>query len=406
MAERVFLHIGAPKSGTTFLQTVLWENRERLSDLGVLVPCRRRFDFNLAAMAVREAGTPEGSDDAAGVWKQMLDDIALWQGDAVISCEWFVLATAEQARQAVAQLAPAEVHLVYTARAFDEQVPAAWQEVLKIGRGRRLPQFIRSLEQEGRWSWASLDPAVGLQRWGATLPPAQVHLVTTPRRGTKPGALWERFAQVCGIDPESCDTSVARRNESLGVESARLLQLTGPRLRKAARSDSPHWSDPYRWIRGYIGHQLLVPRGGSRIALRDEELSMLRERAAQSRSALDELGVDVVGDLDELEPAPATEGRHPSEVTDGEMLEIAGDLMASLLERVRQESERAEAAERALKKARRSRSESSGTPATKPGGEARKAAKKPAKHATKKPGKKPPAGWRRGVGAWTRRLGR
>ena len=30
MAEKTVLHIGAPKSGTTYLQTVLWQNRANL----------------------------------------------------------------------------------------------------------------------------------------------------------------------------------------------------------------------------------------------------------------------------------------------------------------------------------------------------------------------------------------
>ena len=38
MAERVLLHIGAPKAGTTFLQTILWKNRESLGAQGLLVP--------------------------------------------------------------------------------------------------------------------------------------------------------------------------------------------------------------------------------------------------------------------------------------------------------------------------------------------------------------------------------
>ena len=32
MAERLFLHVGLPKSGTTYLQAVLAENKQRLRD--------------------------------------------------------------------------------------------------------------------------------------------------------------------------------------------------------------------------------------------------------------------------------------------------------------------------------------------------------------------------------------
>jgi hypothetical protein len=35
---RVYLHIGAPKTGTTYLQEVLFRNRARLAEHGVLYP--------------------------------------------------------------------------------------------------------------------------------------------------------------------------------------------------------------------------------------------------------------------------------------------------------------------------------------------------------------------------------
>jgi hypothetical protein len=35
---RVFLHIGEPKTGTTFLQQVMWGNRAELAARGVALP--------------------------------------------------------------------------------------------------------------------------------------------------------------------------------------------------------------------------------------------------------------------------------------------------------------------------------------------------------------------------------
>ena len=37
-ATRVFLHIGEPKTGTTFLQQVMWSNRAELAAQGVVLP--------------------------------------------------------------------------------------------------------------------------------------------------------------------------------------------------------------------------------------------------------------------------------------------------------------------------------------------------------------------------------
>ena len=36
MARRTFVHIGTPKSGTTYLQSLWWHNREDLAARGLL----------------------------------------------------------------------------------------------------------------------------------------------------------------------------------------------------------------------------------------------------------------------------------------------------------------------------------------------------------------------------------
>jgi hypothetical protein len=50
VAERVFLHVGPPKTGTTYLQEMLWRHRERLEDAGITLPLKsRRAQFRAAA---------------------------------------------------------------------------------------------------------------------------------------------------------------------------------------------------------------------------------------------------------------------------------------------------------------------------------------------------------------------
>ena len=39
----VYLHIGSPKTGTTYIQDVLWANREALEADGVLLPGHYRY---------------------------------------------------------------------------------------------------------------------------------------------------------------------------------------------------------------------------------------------------------------------------------------------------------------------------------------------------------------------------
>ncbi|MGI8433248.1 MAG: hypothetical protein ACR2LE_00680 [Nocardioidaceae bacterium] len=341
MAERVFVHIGAPKSGTTYLQTLLWSNKEKLADAGVLMPGNGKFDHNRAAQAVRlRAPEPQSKR----TWQQLLREVHDWPGTAVLSNEWFSMASETQARRAIGAFAPSEVHVVATARDLVRVVPSAWQETVKLGTAQPLSDFISSLDiSKSRWRWSTLDPALALSRWQASLPGRRVHLVTVAPASEDRSLLWQRFATVCGIDAEGLDLDAGRTNESIGAESARLLQLVGPRLREAIDVDNSAWNNTYRWIRDYVSHDLLVPRGGSPIGMGSHELKALRERSQQSIAQLAAGGYDVVGDLDELVGADVPGGAvHPDNVSDAVVLDLAQDVMAALLGRVRDESRRAD----------------------------------------------------------------
>ena len=50
---RVFLHIGEPKTGTTFLQQVMWRNRSELAAQGVVLPGHHPQDHFRASQDLR-----------------------------------------------------------------------------------------------------------------------------------------------------------------------------------------------------------------------------------------------------------------------------------------------------------------------------------------------------------------
>ena len=56
MAKRVFLHVGTPESGTTYLQAVLWQNADALKRNGLLLPAR----FSVHDAAAKEVTTRTG----------------------------------------------------------------------------------------------------------------------------------------------------------------------------------------------------------------------------------------------------------------------------------------------------------------------------------------------------------
>jgi hypothetical protein len=359
LAKKTFLHIGAPKSGTTYLQTVLWRNRARLREVGVLVPGRQLNDYNRAAVAVRSPGL--SSVPVRRTWRRLLAEAHEWPDTVVMSSEWFCLTSSDLAGRTVDQLGPGEVHVVYGARDLVTLVPAAWQETLKRGARHSLEEFIAGLDapagEEPRplddpvraWSWWTLDPAVALARWEKWVGPENVHVVTVPPRSAGRELLFTRFASLFGFDPSLCDTAVARPNESLGVEAAELLRRVAPQARQEIDFESLHWSEEYRWLRRYLGHELLVPRGGSAIRVPPDAVEHLAARSRSSIELLRQRGYDVVGDLAELTMGTPPPGSvHPDEVTAEQMLELAVPVMAQMLARIVHETLRAEQAEQRI----------------------------------------------------------
>jgi hypothetical protein len=330
MAERVNLHVGTPKSGTTFIQSTLWANREELLARGVLFPGRKPFDQNKASLQIRSGGHLD-ADRSAGVWRSFCRQAAEHDGGVVLSNEWLLAANRRQATAAVEQIGGGPgsgiVHIVITTRSPVLAVPAAWQESLKVGRGHSLADFVAALDGDGKWTWGVLDPAAVAARWAEIVGPERVHVVTTPVAGGQPDLLWRRFAETVGFSPDGLELP-SPANESLTVQGARLLQDYGPALLAEVERGEESGSGPARWLRNTLVRQVLVGVEGDPIGVGPELRDRLLERGAESARRLRELGCAVTGDLDELAQGDDRPGaRHPDSVTDAELV-AAGRTLA------------------------------------------------------------------------------
>jgi len=300
---RVFLHVGSPKTGTTFLQDVLWSQRATAREQGLLLPGERFHDHFLATLDVRGlADDPIYPERARGRWQELVAEALAWDGSVLISHELFAGATAEQARRAVATLAGgAEVHVVVTARDHVRQISAEWQEHVKHRSSATFATFVKGVrEDEARtsWFWQVQDYAGVLERWGADLPPEQLHVVTVPPSGADPTILWDRFARLIGVDPAAFDTELERSNSSLGVEQAELLRRVNVEL-----GDRLPLPGPYPLVvKNVLAHRVLEPRAGTRLALGGADQQFAADAARGIAERLAAMGVDVVGDLAELVP--------------------------------------------------------------------------------------------------------
>lgn len=360
----VYLHVGAAKTGTTYMQRLLWKNRRALADDGICYPGDHWKSHYWAALDLRETRFKDYPDpNIPGAWVRLVDHIRRWEGQtAIIDHELFAHATSEQIDRALKDLEFAEVHVLYTVRDLARQLPAVWQESIKNGATMTFADFLARVRDpesrtgRGRRFWRSNDYPRVLARWAHSLPLAQVHVITVPPSGTSHDVLWERFATVTGLDPRRYEQGEIEANASLGAAEVGALR----RLNLAISGKDLDWPTYAGTVKGFLCHRVLGGRPGrQKIILPADEYSWVHTRASEMVRQLTDAGYDVVGDLAELIPPEPHEDAYfadPDGVSAEDQLEAAAEAMAGLLERtasLRQRNEKAK--RRAANQAKRAR---------------------------------------------------
>ena len=330
---RVYFHIGAPKTGTTYLQRVLHENRPALRRAGLLYPGTQHAHF-WASQDLREKKF-RGHVDAhvRGSWDRLVKEIKGWPGRSVIDHESFAAANREAIDRALSDLDFAEVHLVFTARDLARQLPAAWQERIKNGSTAGYAEFLASVRAEGadremaaKHFWAMQGVPTVLARWSRNIPPEHVHVVTVPPAGAEPGLLWRRFAGLLELDPDAFDSSARGANTSLGAAEAAVLRRFNMSI---AELDVP-WPAYAEVFKQRLA-PALAERAGDPIELPEEYFDWAVERSEHIAAELSAAGYSVVGDLAEIVPTTRPIGVNPDDVPADARAEAALAGMVSMV---------------------------------------------------------------------------
>jgi hypothetical protein len=335
-AKRVYFHIGAPKTGTTYLQNVLFANRAALAANGVLYPYTDQGQSFRSMQDFRGVGWGRGTaSEFAGEWEQVAERAREWPGDTVIfSNELLGGATAERIEAGLATVEPAEVHVVFTARDFARQLVSDWQEHIKHKHTVTLEQFVDDLiefgikapEPFGEMFWGMHDAAYILDRWSAFVPVDRIHVVTVAQPGGERDSLWARFCAATGVDPASCDTDLERANPSMGVAETELVR----RMNFEVQAMAPEFYDPL--VRKVLAEDILGG-GDLRLKLPSGRMDWVLERSRGLIVELTTAGYRVEGDLEDLMPRPADHEGYvsPTELADADLADASFRAATGLL---------------------------------------------------------------------------
>jgi len=334
MSQVVHLHIGAPKTGTTYLQDRLARNARSLAKRDVHVPTRsplvspQLFQFRAALdLLGQDWGGQPGH--AHGAWDQLVRRLRSKNGTSIVSHEILAPAPPEVIGKAMRDLEGCEVHVVYSARDLARALPAAWQESIKQGRRWAYRRFLNRVEFGHPWFFRAFDLPSVLSNWSTGVPPERIHLVTVPQRGADPGELFRRFCTAFGIDPEWAPLDSDRLNTSLGVAETQVIRQLNRRMDRATRREAEY----DELIRELLAQDRLVHRASAPVRLPPGRHPWANEQTERWIEWIKGSGIQVVGDVDDLRPPPPADDEpyvNPDKVSARAVLSAAVDALSAM----------------------------------------------------------------------------
>jgi hypothetical protein len=333
--RRRFVHIGLPKTGTTYLQGILAAERDSLRQVGLLYPGARTDHFLPVQDVLERPFLRRPDPRVEGTWQRLLDEILAWPGDVLISHELLAGARGEVIDEIVGELGRDDVVVLVTARDLARQVPAVWQERIKNGAVHSLQNYLQRVESArhaadrgSRIFWRLQDLPRIIQRWGERVGMDHVVVVTVPAPDGAGEPLAARFARAIGVAPTlltSADGNATRVNASLGIAETEFLR----RLNVEVSSELP-WPEYRRLVKKHLAEHRLAGRSGARrLALPPQASAWVEDEAADMIEHVAALGARVVGSLEDLRPRAVG---HYAPPTAAELALVASHASAALVQ--------------------------------------------------------------------------
>ncbi|MDO9457048.1 hypothetical protein [Nocardioides sp.] len=240
----LLLHVGAMKTGTTYVQHLLQDNRRALEDAGWWVPEHKRVVqatrelLELEGVALGSGGGGGATLDGAPRWTALLDEARARTAEpgrrgAVLSMEFLSFMVPRGAALVRESATGLDLQVVLTVRDAVQALPSQWQSLTRNGQDVSWPDFVvgaRSPRQRpplpgARAFRRTQDVPRMLRTWGDVVPPERLAVVTVPRGpAASRDLLWTRLCGLLGVDPATTDAT-AFDNPQLGYGSCELMRL-------------------------------------------------------------------------------------------------------------------------------------------------------------------------------------
>ena len=317
-----FMHVGAPKCGSTALQSWLSSNRAALAGQGVHYVSKGAHWIAPAKSLVGVADRISGKPLPPREWEQLVTAVRKVTPNprggarAIVSSEWYAGASDDAIERAVRDLDGSRMHVLLFVRPLSSTLVSAWQQALKLGGKQSLNEWLTTIFDEpssptAERAWGKHRYDLIAARWAKHLGAERISIVILDPKN--PESLFRTVEQIVAVAPGTASAAPKRTNQSLSpFESEVLLALNrefyarGGTLREYRQGVLRTFDGYVNSVRVGTPEKMRLPHTWEpRVAARNEEIAMGIERS----------GVNVIGDL-ALFRTPATEGSTAAEIPD------------------------------------------------------------------------------------------
>lgn len=341
-APDITLHIGAMKTGTTYIQRMLGSNEEALAAAGILypLPWSDQVEAVRDVLNLRGGGAHLGSIE--GRWEGMVERVQNADCTRVIlSVEFLSFASDKLVKRIARSLAQSHVQVVLGARDLGRALPAQWQTSVRNGRPAPYRQYAEGvvLGKDAdllRHFWKRQNIGEIASRWGHVFGIDNVTVVTVPPQGANTGELWSRFARAMDLQEEDfVERSLS--NQSLGPTATELLR----RINEQAQSQGMQNWVYQHGINRALSHSVLpnIQDPHPSLRLPDFAHDWAKEETTRLITEIAASGASIIGSLDDLQPNLVQRDPFiwPEEIPDSDVLDLAVAALTAFGEQMAEE---------------------------------------------------------------------
>jgi hypothetical protein len=298
------MHIGAPKCGSTALQSWLDINRANLAAQGAHYVSEGAHWIAPAKALVGAFDRVGGKPVPMREWERLVAAVRKATPDsgstarAIISSEWYAGASDDAVERAVRDLDGSRMHVLLFVRPLSSTLVSAWQQALKLGGKQSLQEWLTTIFDEptsptAERAWGKHRYDLIAARWAKRIGGDRVSIVVLDP--TNPESLFRTVEEIAGVVPGSASAAPSRTNQSLSpFESDVLLALNkefyvrGGTLRGYRQGVLRTFDGYVDSVRTGTPEKLRFPQSWEpRVAALNEEIAVGIERS----------GAQIVGDL-------------------------------------------------------------------------------------------------------------